>query len=103
MPLPASQTMPATTWGGQGASRLLVTDPAAASCACYIAYQVTAHCRRAFSRREFKGPVTAVSGLEGYLLLASGNRIETCAVARCAQAESVELRGRVLAALNAAT
>jgi len=33
-------------------------------------------------RSEFKGPVTAVAGLEGYLLLASGNRIETCAVAR---------------------
>ena len=32
--------------------------------------------------REFKGPVTAVEGLEGYLLLASGNRIETCALTR---------------------
>ncbi|KAL4424540.1 hypothetical protein ABPG77_010120 [Micractinium sp. CCAP 211/92] len=30
--------------------------------------------------REFKGPVTALAGLEGYLLLASGNRIETCAL-----------------------
>jgi hypothetical protein len=27
--------------------------------------------------------VTAVEGLEGYLLLASGNRIETCALTRC--------------------
>ena len=33
--------------------------------------------------REFKGPVTAVEGLEGYLLLASGNRIESCALTRC--------------------
>lgn len=32
--------------------------------------------------REFKGPVTALAGLEGYLLLASGNRIETCALSR---------------------
>jgi hypothetical protein len=27
--------------------------------------------------------VTAVEGLEGYLLLASGHRIETCALTRC--------------------
>ena len=29
-----------------------------------------------------------MAGLEGYLLLASGNRIETCAVARCVAATS---------------
>lgn len=28
--------------------------------------------------REFKGPVTALSTVEGYLLLSTGNRIETC-------------------------
>jgi cleavage and polyadenylation specificity factor subunit 1 len=31
--------------------------------------------------REFKGPVTAVSTVEGYLLVATGNRLETCALA----------------------
>jgi cleavage and polyadenylation specificity factor subunit 1 len=33
--------------------------------------------RQVYSR-EFRGPVTGLAGLEGYLLLASGNRIETC-------------------------
>lgn len=28
--------------------------------------------------REFKGPVTNISSVEGYLLLSTGNRIETC-------------------------
>jgi hypothetical protein len=36
--------------------------------------------------REFRGPVTGLAGLEGYLLLASGNRIETCVLSRQAVA-----------------
>eukprot|EP00887_Chlorella_sp_A99_P001781 scaffold19.g1781.t1 len=36
--------------------------------------------------REFRGPVTAVSTVEGYLLVATGNRIETCTLTSATRA-----------------
>mgnify|MGYP001811129282 CR=1 FL=1 len=45
-------------------------------------------------RREFRGPITALSGLEGYLLLASGNRVETCTLSRWVPVPDVCPRGR---------